>query len=81
MLVTLVLLGPALVLGALFAIAVRRHPGIDPSSARAATKVAHELDREERRSRFTWPSRIAPKTETGLLLVLALVWSWRRRRS
>jgi undecaprenyl-diphosphatase len=67
-----VLLGPALVLGALFGIAVRRHPGIDPASTRAASKVAHELEREEQRGRFRWPARIDPRTETGLLLVLAL---------
>ena len=73
MLVTLVLLGPALVFGILFAIAVRRHPGIDPASPRAASAVAHELEQKEPRSRFTWPSRMDPKTETGLLLVLALV--------
>lgn len=73
MLVTLVLLGPALLLGALFALAVHRHPGIDPASPRAATAVAHELEREEARGRFRWPSRIDPSTETGLLLVLALL--------
>lgn len=72
-LVTLVLLGPALVLGILFTVVVRRHPGIDPASPRAASAVAHELERKEQRSRFTWPSRLDPKTETGLLLVLALV--------
>jgi membrane-associated phospholipid phosphatase len=71
-LIVLVLLLPALVLGTLFGIAVRRHPGIDPASARAASAVAHELERTEERSRFTWPSRMDPKTETGLLLVLAL---------
>ncbi len=73
MLVTLVLLGPALVFGTLFALAVRRHPGIDPASPRAATAVAHQREQKEQRSRFTWPSRMDPKTETGLLLVLALV--------
>ena len=72
MLVTLVLLGPALVLGALFAIAVRRHPGVDPASARASSRVAHELEREEERGRIKWPAHMDPKTETGLLLVLAL---------
>lgn len=72
MIVTLVLLGPALVLGALFAIAVRRHPGVDPASPRVAGAVAHEVEREERRGR-RWPTRIDPKTETGLLLLLALV--------
>jgi len=71
-LVTLVLLGPALLLGVLFAVAVRRHPGIDPASARASTKVAHELEREEERGRISWLSRVSPRTETGLLLVLAL---------
>jgi membrane-associated phospholipid phosphatase len=72
-LVILVLLGPALVLGILFAVAVRRHPGIDPSSPHVASVVAHDLERAEPRSRFTWPSRMDPKTETGLLLGLALV--------
>jgi undecaprenyl-diphosphatase len=73
MLIVTVLLLPALVLGTLFGIAVRRHPGIDPASPRAASAVAHELDRKEQRSRFTWPSRMDPKTETGLLLLLALI--------
>ena len=72
MLIVAVLLLPALVLGTLFGIAVRRHPGIDPASPRAASAVAHELDRKEQKSRFSWPSRMDPKTETGLLLVLAL---------
>ena len=72
MLIVLVLLLPALVLGTLFGLAVRRHPGIDPASPRAADAVAHELERTEKRRRFTWPSRMDPKTETGLLLVLAL---------
>jgi undecaprenyl-diphosphatase len=35
--------------------------------------VAHELEREERRGRFRWPSRVDPRTETGLLLGLALL--------
>jgi undecaprenyl-diphosphatase len=60
-------------LGTLFAIAVRRHPGVDPASARTASAVARELEREEGRGRFRWLTRIDPKTETGLLLVLALV--------
>src|SRR6185503_4079643 len=55
-----------------FAFTVRRHPGIDPASAHAASKVAHELEREEERGRISWPARMNPKTETGLLLVLAL---------
>src|SRR3954447_23030365 len=73
--VILVLLGPALALGALFAIAVRRHPGVDPASPRAASALAHELDHKDRepRSRFHLPTRLDPKTETGLLLFLALV--------
>jgi undecaprenyl-diphosphatase len=71
-LITLLLLGPALVLGLLFAVAVRRHPGIDPASARPASTVAHELERVQERSRARWPARVDPKTETGLLLVLAL---------
>jgi undecaprenyl-diphosphatase len=67
-----VLLGPALLLGGLFGLAVRRHPGVDPASSRASSRVAHELDRGQRQ-RFRWPSRIDPRTETGLLLALALV--------
>jgi membrane-associated phospholipid phosphatase len=61
------------VLGTLFGIAVRRHPGIDPASTGPATAVAHELDQKQRRSRFRWPTRLDPKTQTGLLLLLALV--------
>jgi membrane-associated phospholipid phosphatase len=72
-LVILVLFVPAIVLGTLFAIAVRRHPGIDPASARPARAVAHELEVEEQRGRFRWLSRFDPKTETGLLLLLALL--------
>jgi membrane-associated phospholipid phosphatase len=40
LLVTLVLLGPALVLGALFATVVRRHPGVGPASLQPATAIA-----------------------------------------
>ena len=64
---------PALVLGTLFGLAVRRHPGIDPASARPASAVAHQLESEPRRRRLRLPSRFEPKTETGLLLALALV--------
>jgi membrane-associated phospholipid phosphatase len=67
-----VLLGPALVLGILFAIAVRRHPGVDPASTRVASAVAHELDRTQQPTRSKWLTRFDPKTETGLLLVLGL---------
>jgi undecaprenyl-diphosphatase len=70
LLIVVVLLVPALVLGALFGVAVRRHPGIDPASAHPAGAVAHEL---ERRGRFAWPTRLNPRTETGLLLTLGLV--------
>jgi membrane-associated phospholipid phosphatase len=66
-----VLLGPALLLGALFGIAVRRYPGIDPASARGANAVAHELE-----PRTRWPralGRLDPRTETGLLLTLGLI--------
>jgi undecaprenyl-diphosphatase len=72
-LVTLVLLGPALVVGTLFAIAVRRHPGVDPASGRAANAVARELDRAQPGARRGWRTRLDSRTETGLLLVLALV--------
>jgi undecaprenyl-diphosphatase len=73
LLVTLVLLGPALVLGCLFAVAVRRRPEFDPASSHAASAVAHELEREAARGRFCWPTRLDPRTETGLLLGVALV--------
>ncbi len=49
---------------------MRRHPGIDPASARPAGAVAHQI---ERTGRTRWSSRLDPKTETGLLLTLALV--------
>ena len=65
------LLGPALLLGALFATAVRRHPGIDPASARPASAVAHELERHTRWQRAL--ARLDPSTETGLLLTLGLI--------
>jgi membrane-associated phospholipid phosphatase len=61
------------VLGALFALVVRRHPGVDPASARASSALAHELEREQQRGRFRWPTRLDPRTETGLLLAIALV--------
>ena len=73
MLVTLVLLGPALLLGILFAVAVRRHPGVDPASPRPAAAVAHELEGRQRRRMIRWPQRFEPRTQTGLLLALALV--------
>jgi len=58
------------VLGACFGTAVRRHPGIDPASARPADVVAHEI---ERSSRARLATRLDPRTETGLLLTLALI--------
>jgi len=70
LLIVLALLVPALVLGTVFGVAVRRHPGIDPASAHPADVVAHEL---ERRGRFAWPKRLNPRTETGLLLTLGLL--------
>ena len=65
------LLGPALLLGALFAFAVRRHPGIDPASARSSNVVAHELERHTRWQRAL--ARVDPSTETGLLLTFGLI--------
>jgi undecaprenyl-diphosphatase len=70
LLVVLALFVPALLLGALFAIAVRRHPGVDPASAHATSAVAHQL---EGRTRVRRPKRLDTSTETGLLLTLALV--------
>jgi undecaprenyl-diphosphatase len=49
---------------------VRRHPGIDPASPRPAGAVAHRIERTGRTARST---RFDPKTETGLLLTVALV--------
>jgi membrane-associated phospholipid phosphatase len=54
----------------LFAITVRRHPGIDPASARPADAVARQIEHTGR-TRST--SRLDPKTETGLFLTLALL--------
>jgi undecaprenyl-diphosphatase len=69
LLVVLVLLGPALVLGTAFGLAVRRHPGIDPSSPRRAKAFARRLERHG----IGIASRLSPRTETELLLLLALV--------
>jgi undecaprenyl-diphosphatase len=60
---------PALALGTLFGLAVRRHPGSDPSSPRPVSARAHRLERRGVRV----PARLDPRTETGLLLVAALV--------
>jgi undecaprenyl-diphosphatase len=75
LLVVVVLLVPALVLGALFGYAVRRHPGIDPGSPHPASVVARELEqRQVDEHKRSWlSSRIDPRTETGLLLTLGLV--------
>ena len=70
----MVLLLPALLLGVVFGVAIRRHPGIDPASAHAASVVAHRVEgrlEEPRRRRL--PSRMNPRTETGLLLTLGLI--------
>jgi undecaprenyl-diphosphatase len=69
LLVVLVLLVPALVLGALFALVVRRHPGVDPSSPRRSSALAHRLDQRGVRV----PAPLDPRTETGLLLTLSLL--------
>jgi membrane-associated phospholipid phosphatase len=50
-------------------VTVRRHPGIDPTSARPAAVFAHELERH-RRSRLA--GRLDPRTASGVLLTLAL---------
>lgn len=62
-------------LGALFGIAVRRHPGIDPASARPASAVAHRLEARQldERKRNWLSSRLDARTETGLLLTLGLI--------
>ncbi|MDQ1430634.1 MAG: hypothetical protein QOF40_1236 [Actinomycetota bacterium] len=49
---------------------VRRHPGLDPASARPAGAVAHSVE-GTRRARLL--ARFDPATQTGLLLTLALV--------
>jgi undecaprenyl-diphosphatase len=66
-----VLLGPALVLGALFGMAVRRHPGIDPASAHPASATAHQIEEHTRLRRLL--GHLDPRTETGLLLTLGLI--------
>lgn len=77
LLVTLLLLGPALVLGVLFALLVRRHPGFDPASVQVSGAVARELEgeveHEHAHERWRWLTRVDPRTETGLLLALALL--------
>jgi undecaprenyl-diphosphatase len=68
-LVIAALLGPALVLGACFGFFVHRHPGIDPASPRPSSAVAHRIEQRGRRV----PRHLDPRTETGLLLVIALL--------
>jgi membrane-associated phospholipid phosphatase len=70
LLVTLVLLVPALVLGIAFGVLVRRHPGIDPASARPASALGHQV---EGTARARLATRFDPATATGLLLTLTLV--------
>jgi membrane-associated phospholipid phosphatase len=65
-----VLLVPALLVGLLFGVVVRRHPRIDPASAQPARAVAHSVE-GTRRARLA--ARFDPTTETGLLLTLALI--------
>jgi undecaprenyl-diphosphatase len=75
-LVILVLLGPALGIGLLFYIAVRRHPGVDPASSRPATAVAARVEgalREHRTLGARLATRFDPETETGLLLTAAFL--------
>jgi membrane-associated phospholipid phosphatase len=57
-------------LGVGFAALVRRHPGIDPASARPAGAVAHNIE-GTRRARFA--ARFDAATATGLLLTMALL--------
>jgi membrane-associated phospholipid phosphatase len=76
LLIVFVLLVPPLLLGIAFGAAVRRHPGVDPASARPAHAVAsgveHTIVRHDRlRDRLATATH--PATETGLLLLLALV--------
>ena len=78
MLVIVALLVPALVVGALFGLVVRRHPGIDPASPRPAGLVAPtELHWRVRMSRLLNPrdgDRIAP--HSGCSCSLPEVWCW-----
>ncbi len=76
MLITVVLLGPALLIGVLFTFAARRYPGIDPTSTAPATEVAHHVETELRDHpalRERVGNRIDPATQTGILLLVALV--------
>jgi undecaprenyl-diphosphatase len=76
LLVVVVLLAPALLIGMLFGYAVRRHPGIDPASARPANVVAHRVEGTLLKRpgiREQVAMRLDPRTATGLLLSLALL--------
>ena len=64
------LLVPAALLGLAFGLLVRRHPGIDPASARPADAVAHRI---EGTPRARLAARFDPATATGLLLTVALL--------
>jgi undecaprenyl-diphosphatase len=68
--VTLALLGPALIVGVVFALAVRRYPGIDPASPGAASTVARQFEHTRPTPQT---NRLDPKTQTGLLLTVALL--------
>jgi undecaprenyl-diphosphatase len=57
-------------------LALRRWPALDPASARAATRVAHDIESElEQHRRFAAfvERRLDPRAATGLALTVALV--------
>jgi undecaprenyl-diphosphatase len=67
---------PALLAGTLVVFALRRWPALDPASARAATRVAHDIERElESGTRATTfvEQRTNPRELTGLALTIAFV--------
>jgi undecaprenyl-diphosphatase len=70
------LLGPALVLGALFGWLVWRHPAWDPASARASRRVASRVEENleaDRGLAHRLGRHFDASTTTGLLLGLALL--------
>lgn len=76
MLLVLALFVPALIIGILTALAVRRWPQLDPASARPAHEVATAAERARRehsRAARVLRSRADPAAITGLALTIALL--------
>ena len=76
LIVLVVLLAPAVVLGAFVAFLVARRPQLDPASTHASSVAAHRIEHELERDRgpLGWARRhLDPRTATGLALLVALV--------